>query len=217
MTNVSVGVTGVTAAGATQDEYEFTQNWFEYGQMIWPEIKKFIPQREFRHFLEIGSFEGRSAVWAAENIMRAGDRITCIDTWEGGEEHLSIDMQEVERRFDRNVNKMCNKKHVILNKIKSESHVALAKLMRHMEEDDLCDFIYIDGSHQAPDVLTDAVMAWKMLRNDGVMIFDDYLWGNPANPIHRPKMAIDAFMNLFGAQIGVMHISYQMVIKKVLR
>ena len=37
------------------------------------------------------------------------------------------------------------------------------------------DFIYIDPSHQAPDILTDAVLAFKLLRLSGVMVFDDYL------------------------------------------
>ena len=32
--------------------------------------------------------------------------------------------------------------------------------------------IYIDGSHLAQDVLTDAVMAWKLLKTTGIMILD---------------------------------------------
>ena len=32
--------------------------------------------------------------------------------------------------------------------------------------------IYIDGSHQPQDVLTDAVMAWKLLKKEGIMILD---------------------------------------------
>jgi hypothetical protein len=46
------------------------------------------------------------------------------------------------------------------------------------------------------------------------MVFDDYLWGDPRLPLGRPKIAIDAFMNIFGGEINVMHISYQVVIKK---
>lgn len=32
--------------------------------------------------------------------------------------------------------------------------------------------VYIDGSHWAKDVLTDAVMAWRLLKEGGVMILD---------------------------------------------
>lgn len=32
--------------------------------------------------------------------------------------------------------------------------------------------IYIDGSHHPQDVLTDAVMAWKLLKTEGILILD---------------------------------------------
>jgi hypothetical protein len=32
--------------------------------------------------------------------------------------------------------------------------------------------IYIDGSHEPMDVLTDAVMSWPLLRSNGILIFD---------------------------------------------
>lgn len=38
------------------------------------------------------------------------------------------------------------------------------------------DLIYIDGSHMRLDVLTDAVMAWQLLRVHGILVFDDYEW-----------------------------------------
>ena len=36
------------------------------------------------------------------------------------------------------------------------------------------DLIYIDASHYAPDVLSDAVLAFKLLKPGGILIFDDY-------------------------------------------
>ena len=47
------------------------------------------------------------------------------------------------------------------------------------------DLIYIDGSHTAADVLTDAVLAFQLLRVGGVMIFDDYLWSM------EPALSVD--------------------------
>lgn len=38
------------------------------------------------------------------------------------------------------------------------------------------DLVYIDGSHLRLDVLSDASMAWRLLREGGVMVFDDYEW-----------------------------------------
>lgn len=34
--------------------------------------------------------------------------------------------------------------------------------------------VYIDGSHLPQDVLTDATMAWKLLKNGGIIIFDGW-------------------------------------------
>jgi predicted O-methyltransferase YrrM len=38
------------------------------------------------------------------------------------------------------------------------------------------NFIYIDGSHQAPDVHADAVFAFQLAKVGSLIIFDDYLW-----------------------------------------
>lgn len=212
-----VRVTGVTANLASNEEYEFTNDWFHYAQFVWKEVIKHLPERaKRRRFLEIGSYEGRSAVWIIENMMQSGDQFLCVDTWEGGEEHAHIDMNAVEKRFDSNIQKAKRKfGNPDIQKVKETSTWALAHQLRWVKhEDQLFDFIYIDGSHRAPDVLSDAVMAWKLLRMGGVMVFDDYLWGDPRKPLSRPKIAIDAFMNIYGSEINVMNIGLQMIIKK---
>jgi predicted O-methyltransferase YrrM len=72
------------------------------------------------------------------------------------------------------------------------------------------DLAYIDGSHQAPDVLFDAVAAFRLVRPGGLIIFDDYLWtgapqreGAAVDLLHCPKPAIDAFTNLYRQKISL--------------
>lgn len=198
-------------------DYDYTEDWFQYGVHLWPHLMAHLPKHPgSRRFMEVGSFEGRSAVWLIENAMRPEDELVCIDTWAGGEEHGSINMGQVERRFDSNVAKaMARVPGMRLNKIKDVSTWGIAKQMDWMgNPDSMFDFIYIDGSHQAHDVLCDAVMCWRVLRDGGVMVFDDYLWGDPKRPLHRPKVAIDAFMNIFAPEIKLLHIGGQMAIKK---
>jgi hypothetical protein len=77
------------------------------------------------------------------------------------------------------------------------------------------DFVYVDGSHSADEVLADAVMAFGLLKKNGYMIFDDYLWKEAADALDRPKMSIDAFVNMFQKHIEVKMINYQFVIQKV--
>ena len=70
-------------------EYKFTKDWFHWAPEVWKQLIPMLPEGEtygaadrgIRAFLEIGSFEGRSAVWIAENMMQKGDTLTCIDTW----------------------------------------------------------------------------------------------------------------------------------------
>lgn len=215
--SIKVSVTGVTAAGDTKSNYEFTQDWFLYGSHLWPNLIQYLPKHQnARRFLEIGSFEGRSSVWIIENMMKPYDELVCIDTWAGGEEHSKLNMGEVERRFDHNIAEATKKAgHIQVVKIKDVSTYGLARQMDWLENPlYMFDFIYVDGSHQAADVLCDAVMAWRVLKDEGVMVFDDYLWGDPRMPLHRPKVAIDAFMNIFAPEMVILHTGYQIAIQK---
>lgn len=188
-------------------KYTFTKDWFHWAPEVWEQLTPHVPYK--LSFLEIGSFEGRSAIWIAENMAAANAEITCVDTWEGGEEHKlrGEDMVSAEALFDANI--AACEAPVRFTKFKDTSHRALCAL-----HEKTFDFIYIDGSHVGKDVLTDACMAWPLLRAGGFMVFDDYLWGNPRDALHRPKMAIDAFVNIFGEEIELRYSGYQLIMSK---
>jgi predicted O-methyltransferase YrrM len=218
-------------------EYQFTKDWFQQAPQVWTQLIPMLPDK--KSFLEIGSFEGRSTVWIVENMMNPGDWIDCVDTWQGGEEHVGEDMYAVEARFDHNIIKALNcssaqhrgpegswghtrfaspgnyaeSNRVYKYKAKSIEFLG-SKLAHWMDVDNLYDFIYIDGSHIAKDVLTDACMAWRLLKPAGLMVFDDYLWGDPRDALHRPKMAIDAFTNIFAEHLDIIHVGHQLVVRK---
>jgi len=194
-------------------EYQFTKDWFNWAPEVWNQLTPMLSgEAGKRNFLEIGSFEGRSSIWIAENMMQDGDRLSCIDTWEGGEEHGGENMSEVEERFRANLIVAAKKfpERVIVQQ-KGTSTLILSHKIRHGA---FHDFIYIDGSHKAPDVLTDACMSWPLLKREGLMVFDDYMWGNPRDALHRPKIAIDAFTNIFGETAEMVHVGYQLVVRK---
>lgn len=199
-------------------EYKFTKDWFNWAPEVWQQLIPHLPERTEtgRNFLEIGSFEGRSAVWIAENMMQEGDTLTCIDTWEGGEEHSEEDMDSVYRRFTHNMQLLQTKQPLGLSVRMGTSTQELAFWLVNDLKDSLhFDFIYIDGSHVAKDVLTDACMAWPLLKPKGMMVFDDYLWTpNARDILHRPKAAIDAFTNIFAEEVEIVHVGYQLVVRK---
>jgi predicted O-methyltransferase YrrM len=179
---------------------------------VWEQLVPQLPAR--RSFLEIGSYEGRSTVWTVENMLEDGGAITCIDTWEGGEEHVLTgeDMAQAEATFGFNVSLARSKfPEREVRKAKGTSYEFLSSLATQKAA---FDFIYIDGSHIAKDVLTDACMAWPLLKKDGIMVFDDYLWGEPRDALHRPKLAVDAFVNLFAEEVQTVHTGYQYIVRR---
>lgn len=195
----------------SESGYQFTNTWFESTKGIWDElISKINPTR----ILEIGSYEGASACWIIEKLAAQKNiELHCVDTWHGGIEHqengaFEADMSAVEQRFKQNTQKAIGKvsHNVDLTAHKGASDITLANMLAN---DKRCyfDFIYVDGSHQAPDVLCDALLSFRLLRTDGVIAFDDYLWQevfpNGTDPIRCPKPAIDAFTNIYCRKLRV--------------
>lgn len=197
-------------------DYKFTKDWFAWAPEVWKQLIPMLPgEPGERNFLEIGSFEGRSAVWIIENMMQDGDHLDCIDTWEGGEEHGAEDMDAVWNRFQPNIELAMSKfdrKRFALP-WKTDSLTFLGAAIGEGKQYPY-DFIYIDGSHTAPDVLTDACLAWQLLKPRGFIVFDDYMWGPSRDILHRPKIAIDAFCNIFAEQAEIVHVGYQLAVRK---
>jgi predicted O-methyltransferase YrrM len=191
-------------------EYKFTEDWFHWAPPVWQQIIKLMPER--KAFLELGSFEGRSAVWIVENMMEDGGVLTCVDTWEGGAEHKEGTLLGAKDRFFENI-KLVREKHPLrkINPIEATTYLAL----KHIPAGKTFDFIYIDASHAAKDILTDACMAWPLLKKDGLMVFDDYLWGDARDVLHRPKIAIDAFTTIFAEEVGFVSCGYQLIVRKL--
>ena len=195
-----------------EDKYQYTKDWFGWAPKVWGQLIPHLPER--KNFLEIGSFEGRSAVWTIENMMEDGGEIYCIDTWEGGAEHTPEDMNGAKFRFNENIKTVREK--FPDRKVTSCTGLSTTWLPALAQEKLLFDFIYIDGSHLAKDVLTDACMAWPLLKKNGFMVFDDYMWKPPGFSINqRPKSAVDAFVNMFEDNLAIAHCGYQLIVRKV--
>jgi predicted O-methyltransferase YrrM len=193
-------------------DYQYTKDWFQWAPKVWEQLIPHLPAR--KNFLEIGSFEGRSAVWTIENLMEDGGEIVCIDTWEGGAEHTPEDMNGAKFRFNENI-KIVREKFPD-RKVTSCTGLSTTWLPALAQEKLLFDFIYIDGSHLAKDVLTDACMSWPLLKDKGFMVFDDYLWRPSGFEVmQRPKIAVDTFVNMFEDELIVTHLGYQLIVRKV--
>jgi predicted O-methyltransferase YrrM len=185
--------------------YEFSVDWFAPFEPIWLQMfAQMVPVP--KRILEIGSYEGRSATWLIKHAFTPNfpAALYCVDTWEGGIEHNAAAMPDVESRFDRNI-AMARAAHpwVEVVKLKGISKLVMAGLLSQGHQTSF-DFIYIDGSHQAADVLSDLVIAFDLCRVGGLIACDDYLWQfSEKNPLLMPKLGIDAFVNCFGDKVSV--------------
>lgn len=196
----------------------FTSDWVTRHIPNWKKHLGHLAGRPHIRFLEIGSWEGRSTCWFLSNILtHASARIICIDTFKGSPDELAIHQHlrdaigGIERRFERNIKATGAAAKV--RKIKGFSQ----NIVRAMPHRQTFDVIYIDGSHEASDVLTDAVLCWPLLKPDGILIFDDYRWvclKGPRNRLKQPKPAVDAFIDLFSEQLRVLSKGRQVFVRK---
>lgn len=193
--------------------FEFTHFWDgrHVGlniYQIWDAIR--VACANPSRILEIGAFEGRSTCGMIELFAVHGPiAITCIDNWQGAIIDTQRVLSEHEDRFDRNVALAIGRAPhpVEFRKIKADSFLGLSTLV-HQGESASFDWIYLDASHKASDVLCDAVAAFRLLKSGGILVFDDYLWAEPllrgGSVIDTPKPAIDAFVNLHFDQLTIL-------------
>jgi predicted O-methyltransferase YrrM len=76
------------------------------------------------------------------------------------------------------------------------------------------DRVFIDGSHLAADVITDAVLAWPLLKPGGILIFDDFEWGEDLPKHRRPREAVQAFEAAFIEYLVPLWQGYQRIYRK---
>ena len=76
------------------------------------------------------------------------------------------------------------------------------------------ELIYIDGSHRYEDVLSDAKNGFRMLKQGGLMVFDDYFWQNYPNPKDNPAATINSFLKEFRRALEVLDAPYQVTVRK---
>ena len=187
---------------------EFSEDWFSSNIPIWLTLLEEFRGRPRLRALEIGVFEGRSTCWLLENILTGeGSTIDCIDTFAGIEHgYRAVDMDAVRRRFEANTTPWDERVTLHVGK----SARVLAKLAGPY------DIIYIDGSPTAANVLVDAVLAWRLTRDNGIIIFSDYGWPKYSDqPWLRPHLAIDAVLQCFIGWYQCLNFGCQIAIRKL--
>ena len=180
------------------------------GWKSWDKYLSTFIDRE-NNILELGSYKGDATEWFLNNLCtNKKSRVYAVDTWEGSPEYKNTNFKIIEKTFNNKMKKI--NKLSQLEKLKMTTENGLVKLLN---ENINFDIIFIDASHIAKDVLSDAILSWKILKKNGVLIFDDYKWNKLEKNIDKPKIAIDSFLKIYENEIELLYSGYQVIIKKV--
>ncbi len=195
---------GINPSKLYKKAYTFSPHtgwWFEPDISVWEKVLDTFKGKPQVQYLEIGIYEGQSSLWILENVLtHPTARLTAIDPF----------FPEIRTKKIFYSNLKLSGLEEKANIIEGYSQIEMRKLPLES-----FDIIYIDGSHDATDCLEDAVLAWRLLKDGGILIFDNY----PTNaqafmPVNKPMIAIDTFMGLFGKHFDIMHSDFQVILKK---
>lgn len=191
-------------------EKTYTQDWFSYNIPLWETLLHPLAGRRLCA-LEIGVFEGRSTVWLMEHVLTHPEStLSWIDPFTGPAPIFHargrLDVSHLKSRFENNTEPFRGK---LLGYV-GHSHDVLKTLTGPRY-----DLIYIDGSHAAADVLSDAILSWPLLNENGLLGFDDYGWKVRQELQHTPALAIDAFMAVMKGRFETLHHGYQVWLRKL--
>lgn len=155
------------------------------------------------NYLEIGTYEGNSAMFVANTFPKS--KVYCVDNWNKTEEYGDQNFDIVEKNFDYNTSSFNN-----IVKFKNNSDDFFKK------NNTLFEVIYIDGYHRDFQVLKDCRNAWKILKKNGLLICDDYIWNFYENIKENPCYSINKFMDEIKNENKVLEVSKsQIFIKKL--
>jgi predicted O-methyltransferase YrrM len=132
---------------------EFTSDWFSHNIPAWSGFFGSIgwDRDAPKTIIEIGSYEGRASLWMLESLLgNEQSRLHCVDVFADQDQPNSY-----WHRFKANV---LNSAHGA--KVEAHATTSFAFLNRLVAEGGKADFIYIDGSHRAADVLEDLVLSF---------------------------------------------------------
>jgi Methyltransferase domain len=202
-------ISSETGTTGYKKPYTFTTDWFTGRISSWERILKDYKGKPDVSYLEIGAFEGRSALWLLENILtHPTAKITVIDTF--GEKNSY-------QAFTSNIN---------LSGEPEKFKILLGYSTDKLKEvpANSIDFAYIDGSIKGIVVLSDLVNTWNTLKTGGIIICNRYPLNSKLRKIFELQPndpgaveAMDAFVKLYKPYIKVLSVEENEVIIQKIR
>ncbi len=195
--------------------YKYSADWFtgnipKWQAIVVPHLKSI--KRPIKA-LEIGVFEGRSALWTLENILtHPKSQMWLVDNWT----RKSVNSKKTcWHNFMHNMH-IYKKLHPdVPEKKVSVCKGKISTMLRNSPEisSNKFDFIYIDVHGDSTDILEQCVLAWDLLSNEGILVIDDYT-SSVEHDGSCLKQGIDAFLDIYATRLKVKHMGWQVYITK---
>lgn len=167
-----------------------------------------------RSTIEIGAFEGHTTFNLTSMMVNQNPdyKHYVIDPFTASENLTGKVTSEARTIFMENLESFEYKDNIEV--LEEKSFTGLIELyLRGIK----VDFIYVDGSHFAPDVLQDLVLGFEMLNPGGVILCDDAVsWRYGDHIQDSPKLAIDSFIACNWKRLKVLEMpgGYQVAFQK---
>ena len=161
--------------------------------------------------LEIGTYTGISLMNIISNIPNSIG--FGIDLWESYSENSLLENMEpleIYKSFNTNIKTAGLEKRII--GIKMSSTKTLLKFIRNNE---LFDFIYVDGSHLLLDCYSDLILSWEVLEINGILAVDDYYYKMKDSMLETPFEAINHFLKNYEGKYKLLDKGYRVFIQKL--
>ena len=156
-------------------------------------------QEKELNILELGSYQGASAFLFLSILKNS--KITCVDTFA---DEINFQL------FDKTLKKFLIQERAILSKSST-----LSFFSKEMKKN-FYDIVYIDAGHGYSDVTIDIYCSFDQVRDDGIIIFDDYEWHNKnfMSMDKNVRLAINDFLERANGCYEVLHHGYIVILKK---
>jgi len=176
-------------------------DWFSKNIPCWEKIVNKINKIKY---LEIGSFEGRSAVFVKE--LDNLESLVVVDIWKNYDELKTVDFDKVYKNFNYNIG--------------LTEKVGDIKIMKTTSDDffynnkNYFNLIYIDGCHHYEQVKKDFINSFNFLEKNGYIICDDFLLFYYDKIELNPMKAILEYYELYKSKLSVEFVYKQIIFKK---
>ena len=187
------GIDDILPRGWRQDEIDDSvPGWFDFPDVYADQVESAV---DGSHFVEVGSWFGKSTIAMAKKIEKSGKRIRfdAVDTWQGSENEP--DSIEIVRQLGGSIHHAYRENLLrcgvadIVRDVVSDS-VAAAE---HYDDKSL-DFVFIDAEHTHDATLRNLQAWWPKIRQGGTIAGHDF-------DRYEVRQAVYEFSNAYGLSV----------------